>query len=328
MLAARKSAAFPRWRAFALAAMASAAGAAGASEGAIARKFSALATPAPVAHYPEGPQLLEHGLLVAEMPLDRVAKLERGKLEPVFAQAGCGPTSVKRIPSGGYWLLCHLGHRVLRLDDKFVLVATIESSIDGARITYPNDASVDPQGNLYLSSSGTFAPDAPAEGRVVFIAVASNEAKVLAGGIHYANGVLVEPIEGRLLVSEHLEHRVLAFPLRAPGEIGERSVLFDFKAAPAVRAPYELSGADGMARFANGDVGVADYGNGRIILFSARGEYLDQLPLEYRFVTNFAIRPDQSGIYVTMTRDNSSAELDGVVREFRIQSKDQHRAQR
>jgi sugar lactone lactonase YvrE len=320
---------FSRFGAALAAAVAAACLAAGAQAApAPLRGFTASTAPAPVAHYPEGPQLLAHGLLVAEMPLDRVAKLEHGRLEPVFEQKGCGPTSVKHIPGGGFWVLCHLGHRVLRLDEHYRLVATVDRSSDGAHITWPNDASVDPDGNLYLSSSGIFAPDAPAQGRVIYIAVANNEAKVLAGDIHYANGVLVEPKEGRLLVSEHLEHRVLAFPLRASGVIGERTVLFDFKDAPAVAAPYELHGADGMARFANGDVGVADYGNGRIIVFSADGKYLEQIPLEFRFVTNFAIRPDQSAIYVTMTRDNSSAELDGVVREFTIQSKDQHRAQR
>src|SRR3989339_1259537 len=64
----------------------------------------------PRAYYPEGPQLLPSGaLLVAEMPKDRIVKVLGGSVEVMFEQANCGPTSVKRIPSGGFWILCHLG---------------------------------------------------------------------------------------------------------------------------------------------------------------------------------------------------------------------------
>lgn len=292
------------------------------------RGFVASSAAQPVAHYPEGPQLLADGLLWAEMPRDRVVKLAQGKLEPVWQEAGCGPTSIKRIPSGGYWVLCHLGHRVLRLDAGFETVARFERSQSGEPIAWPNDASVDAAGNLYLSSSGLFALDAPAHGKLIFIALADGQPQVIASGIRYANGVLVDTPRARVLVSEHLNRRVLSFPLKAPGVIGPRSVFFDFADAPRVDRPYELSGADGLAAFANGDIGIADYGNGRLLFVSTDGRFLDQLPLEYRYVTNMAIRPDQRGLYVTMTRDNATAALDGVVREFTIQTRKQHRAQR
>lgn len=300
----------------------------GAASAATPRDFVASRAPQPVAHYPEGPQLLADGLLWAEMPRDRVVKLAQGKLEPVWQEAGCGPTSVKRIPSGGYWVLCHLGHRVLRLDASFATVARFERTQSGAPIAWPNDASVDAAGNLYLSSSGIFALEAPAEGKLIFIGLDDGQARVLASGIRYANGVLVDTRRARVLVSEHLNRRVLSFPLQAPGVIGPRGVFFDFANAPRVDKPYALSGADGLAAFANGDIGIADYGNGRLLFVSGDGRFLEQLPLEYRYVTNMAIRPDQQGLYVTMTRDNATAALDGVVREFTIHSRKQHRAQR
>ncbi len=292
------------------------------------RDFVVSHAPQPVAHYPEGPQWLADGLLWAEMPRDRVVKLAQGKLEPVWQEAGCGPTSIKRIPAGGYWVLCHLGHRVLRLDAGFATVARFERTQSGEAIAWPNDASVDPAGNLYLSSSGLFALDAPAQGKLIFIALADGKPQVIASGIRYANGVLVDTPHARVLVSEHLNRRVLSFPLKAPGVIGPPGVFFDFASAPKVDKPYELSGADGLAAFANGDIGIADYGNGRLLFVSTDGRFLEQLPLEYRYVTNMAIQPDQRGLYVTMTRDNATAALDGVVREFTIQTRKQHRAQR
>ena len=90
--------------------------------------------------------------------------------------------------------------------------------------------------------------------------------------------------------------------------------------APAAPDAYEQSGPDGIAAFADGDIAVADYGNGRILLLSSSGRFLTQIPLKYRFVTNLAIARDQRTIFVTMTRDNSSPDLDGVVQAFKVTS--------
>lgn len=285
------------------------------------QNFVASKAKAPPAYYPEGPQWIGKGLLVAEMPKDRIVLLSGGRAVPVWQQLGCGPTSVKRIPGGGYWVLCHLGHHVVRLDPDFKTVSRIAASADGKPISWPNDASVDADGNLYLSSAGIFSLSAPAEGRVIFIRRSTGEAVVIASGIRYSNGVLVQEKQRRLLVSEHLGRRVLAFPLGAPGVVGAPTVFFDFAAAPAVRAPYALSGADGLASFANGDICIADYGNGRIIVVSSTGKYVEQIPVEYRYVTNLAILPDQQRLFVTMTRDNTSEALDGVVREFLVHNR-------
>src|SRR5258705_13606792 len=63
----------------------------------------------PNAYYPEGPQLIDEGLLVAEMPRHRIVLIPNsGERKTVWQADGCGPTSVKRIPSGGYWGLGHL----------------------------------------------------------------------------------------------------------------------------------------------------------------------------------------------------------------------------
>ena len=268
------------------------------------------------AYYPEGPQLVDDGLLVAEMPRDRVVLIAPGRKSTVWQTNGCGPTSVKRIPSGGYWVLCHLGHYVVRLDARFTPVQVYRQTASGRRISWPNDASADGEGNLYLSSAGLFSHTAPAEGRVVFIDLASGIATDVALGIHYSNGVLVQERLGRVLVSEHLAGRILSFPLQSKGRLGAASTFFEFRQAPAMSEPYELSGPDGLAAFPDGTVMVADYGNGRVLLLTESGAFIQQVMLRYRFVTNMAIARDGRSFYVTMTRDNASAERDGVVQQF------------
>ena len=275
----------------------------------------------PAAFYPEGPQLIDEGLLVSEMARDRIVLIAtNGERKTVWQERGCGATSIKRIPSGGYWVLCHLGAYVAKLSPSFQTLQRFTQTTSGRRITWPNDASVDAAGNIYLSSSGLFSLQAPAEGRVVFIDLASGVASDIASGIRYSNGVLVQEKLKRVLVSEMLNRRILAFPLLDKGRFGPSTIFFDFRNAPPVADAYEQSGPDGMAQFADGDIGVADYGNGRILLLSSAGRYLTQIPVKYRFVTNFAIARDQRTIFVTMTRDNSSQELDGIVQAFKVTS--------
>jgi len=273
----------------------------------------------PNAYYPEGPQLIDEGLLVAEMGRDRVVLIaNNGERKTVWQEQGCGATSVKRIPTGGYWVLCHLGAYVAKLSPGFQTLQRFTQTTSGRKLTWPNDASVDSAGNVYLSSSGIFSLQAPAEGRIVFIDLASGVASDIASGIRYSNGVLLQEKSKRLLVSEHLNRRVLAFPVLDKGKLGPSTVLFDFKSAPPVPDAYDQSGPDGIEAFDDGDLLVPDYGNGRILLISSTGRFLTQVPVKYRFVTDLAISRDQRTIFVTMTRDNGSQELDGIVQAFKV----------
>jgi gluconolactonase len=275
----------------------------------------------PSAYYPEGPQLIAEGLLVAEMAKDRIVLLRGGQTEVMWSEAACGPTSIKRIPSGGYWILCHLGHHVVRVDRQFHTSKVFEYTTSGRRITWPNDASVDSKGNVYLSSSGPFSLEAVPQGRVVFIDVETGVPQELVTGIRYSNGVLVQEAKGRVLVSEMLNRRVLSYPLLGPGRLGPASTFFSFVNAPAVTNPYELSGPDGIAEFKDGDILVADYGNARILAISGQGRFLDQISVQYRFVTNMAIAEDQESVYVTMTELNTSSDLHGIVQRFSVRRK-------
>ena len=273
----------------------------------------------PHARYPEGPQLTPQGLLVAEMPADRLALVAKGKpTRIVWTRPGCGPTSVKAIPSGGFWVLCHLDHRLVRLDNRFKTVTTITNDTGGKRIVWPNDGSVDAHGNLYFSSSGLYDLSAPPEGRVMFADAASNIVTELVGGIRYANGVRTDEAHGRLLVSEMLKGQVWAYPMIGPGKLGKPTPFFNFRDAPTPSPRYPLSGPDGIMVLPGGEVLVADYGNARLMLISQAGQLISVLPVRFPYVTNMALSPDQSEVYITMTQDNETPEEPGMVQAFKI----------
>ena len=98
------------------------------------------------AFYPEGPAFVGGALYWAEMPTHRIRRHKDGKTVTVWEETGCGPTSIKPDGRGGFWILCHLAHMVLRVDGNFRLVKRLENDGAGRRLVYPNDATVDRRG--------------------------------------------------------------------------------------------------------------------------------------------------------------------------------------
>ena len=70
----------------------------------------------------------------------------------------------------------------------------------------------------------------------------------------------------------------------------------------------------------DGDILVADYGNGRVLLLSGDGRFLEEIRVQYRFVTNMAITNEQKSVYFTMTENNASSDLHGIVQRFSVRS--------
>ncbi|OAI51535.1 hypothetical protein AYO46_07945 [Betaproteobacteria bacterium SCGC AG-212-J23] len=263
------------------------------------------------AYYPEGPAFVGGALYWAEMPTHRIRRHKDGKTTTVWEEQGCGPTSIKPDGRGGFWILCHLAHMVLRVDGNFRLVKRLENDGAGRRLVYPNDATVDRRGQLYFTSSGVFSLRAPSEGAVYFVDLQDQPHRV-AEGLRYANGIRIDEKRSRLYVSEHLARRVLVMDVAKPGEVGAPSVFFDLAALPPAAKSYELAGPDGMLLDDKGRLYVAEYGAGRVMLLSTEGKLLRVIPVPMQFVTNFAALPGGQ-IVVVGAFQNDQPPMPGLV---------------
>ena len=262
------------------------------------------------ASYPEG--ALWHGgrLFHAEMGRDEVMVSDLSRERRFWKRKGCGPVSIAPYGKGDFIVLCHLAHAIVRVSGEGETLDVIDRDSSGARFVYPNAACADGQGGVYFSSSGTFSLDAPATGAVLHLEAGGRLQRV-AEGIHYANGVGVDRVRKRLLVSAHLDRRILSYPLVGAGGLGAPSVFFDF-AVQGIAHRYALAGPDGMEVLASGDVVVAEYGEGRIHRISVDGRYLGAQGGFAPFVTDMALLPDGRAA-VTATFRNDIAALPGEV---------------
>ena len=267
------------------------------------------------AFYPEGPAVVAGALYWAEMPLHRIRRHKDGKTTTVWEESGCGPTSIKPDGRGGFWILCHLAHLVLRVDGNFRVVKRLETDGAGRRLVYPNDATVDRRGQLYFTSSGVFSLSAPSEGAVYFVDLQDRPLRV-AEGLRYANGIRIDEKRSRLYVSEHLARRVLVMSVARPGEVGPPSVFFDLVSLPPAAVAYPLAGPDGILLDEKGRLYVAEYGAGRVLLLSTEGRLQRVIQVPMQFVTNFAALPTGQ-IVVVGAFENDQPPMPGLVTTLR-----------
>jgi sugar lactone lactonase YvrE len=271
--------------------------------------------------YPEGPVWIGDDLYWAEMRSDRVMRLAAGASvpEPFFIEAGCGPTAIASYRNHELIVLCHLTGSIAHIAADGTQIARIRAATDGTLLRNPNDASADANGGVWFTDPGRFSKHAPAEGRLYYLSADGN-LTVQADGLAYGNGVFVDIDEDRLLMSEHLARRVLAYPLMAPGQIGASQTLFsidDFD----IQQPslYPEAGPDGLEIGPEGTLWFAEYGATRLMGWRPEEGLVAALQVDMKYVTNIAFGPNGLAA-MTGAYENAAPPYRGVTRVFPAQA--------
>jgi gluconolactonase len=263
----------------------------------------------PAADYPEGPLWREGRLYYAEMGADQVSAIAEGGKRVQWRERGCGPTSL--APWGETLLvLCHRAAALVALRGGRP-IRRWDRADDGVPLQNPNDSSADGRGGVYFSDPGVFSLGARKTGAVYYLA-RDGAVRRVARGLRYPNGVLVDQTEQALYVDEHLERRVLRYPIHDDGSLGPASVFADLNALTRPATDYPEAGPDGLERGPDGDLYVCLYGEGRIVRLSREGRLTASIPVATPYLTNIAFGPDGSA-YVTGAFENLVPPLRGQV---------------
>jgi sugar lactone lactonase YvrE len=266
--------------------------------------------------YPEGPVIVDGALWYAEMTGDRVTRIA-GEERTVFEMpAGCGPTAVARYGETRLVVLCHRSGGLKILSREGVLVGAIDEDIDGAPLTYPNDAYEDRRGGVYFSSSGPFNARAQPAGRVMHLR-ADGTVHTVAQDIVYANGVFVTS-DAVLLVSEHIGHRILRYRIRDDGALEALSDLADATALGLAPHGDPLVGPDGIEMATDGRVFVAIYGAGKALVLTAQGAVVAEITVPFRFLTNIVLDQARRRAILTGATSNTVWPYAGAVIEVAL----------
>lgn len=261
------------------------------------------------ARYPEGPLFIGERLIAADMGQDAVFDLT-DDVNVVYAESGCGPTSIAAYGSG-VLVLCHLKRELVLVDGAAAAVRRWSRSLDGRKLQNPNDSSADRQGGVYISDPGLFGIDAAASGAVLYLN-AKGALRRVAEDLRYPNGVFYDPTGPYLFVSEHLARRVLRFPVLEDGALGPAETFADIDTAAGRVGDYAEAGPDGLERGPDGDLYVALYGEGRIVRLNAQGTLVQTIETPMRYVTNLAFAPD-GAMVVTGAAQNAWPNQRGAI---------------
>ncbi len=134
-------------------------------------------------------------------------------------------------------------------------------------------------------------------------------------GLLYGNGIHVDLADNRLLVSEHLARRILAYPFTETG-LGPAEVLVDLDKLGLPTPRYELSGPDGLEIGPDGVLWFAEYGTARLLGWDMEKGLVAATNTDAQFITNIAFGPDGLAA-VTAPKNNTTPPFPGVVWIFK-----------
>lgn len=208
-----------------------------------------------------------------------VIRLESGKPTVVARVSGL-PFCIDWLPGGDLLILDGPGARLLRDGAPYADLAGIDA-------THPwNDIAVDGRGNAFVNNIGyDFPAGAPAPG-LIAVVTSAGEARPVADGLHFPNGMAVTPDDSTLIVAESHADRLTAFDIAPDGTLSGRRVWAELPGG----AP------DGICIDASGAVWYASVPNRHCRRVREGGEVLATVSLPDG-AFDCAITDDQSTLY-------------------------------
>jgi gluconolactonase len=264
------------------------------------------------AQYPEGPLWRDGALFYVEFATQRISRWLDGRKSLFWSEPGTGPCALGAWRNG--FLLCaYDANALIEIDRNGRTVARFDRDRQGQAFVGPNDLAPDGAGGFFFTASGAFDVAAPASGAVLHIDAAGSIRR-RAEGLHYANGLAFDPVRRRLFVSEHLAARIIAFDVSDKGSLAGPTIFCDLPSMaphPLAREPY--AGGDGIKLAANGNLLVAHFGTGRLVVLARDGSLVRTIEIPLRWPTNLAIDPATGAAAVTAVADPWNSPHGGTV---------------
>jgi gluconolactonase len=254
--------------------------------------------------FPEGTVFVAGTLYFVDYGESQVLRIDQGRVDVVWQRDGCGANGLVQN-ANTLLVACYDENAIVEISTDGRTVNSVNADVRGEPLIHPNDLTGDQHGGVYFTASGS--ADTPGK---IYYRDAAHRVREVATGLDYANGVAVSPDGKTLYVAESDAARILAFTIRMPGSLENRRV-FATQAAPAGRSVAERFTPDGVRTDAQGNVFVAEYNGGGIVVFDSNGQQRATARLPGTHHSNLAISPDGKSIVVTAIENSVNSEYQG-----------------
>ncbi|MBO0947950.1 SMP-30/gluconolactonase/LRE family protein [Fibrella sp. HMF5405] len=206
------------------------------------------------------------------------------------------------ITREGHLLICEHGDRrvaILPMTPKNGK-RTLTDSFEGKRLNSPNDVVVHSSGSVYFTDPPYGLPkrekdstrETPFSG--VYRLASTGRLALLTRDLNWPNGLAFSPDEQTLYLTESdsLNSRIMAYPVRADGDLGKGKVFFEMSNVPK-QLPNDR--ADGLKVDRDGNVWAT--GHGGVLILTPTGVLLGRISTG-ETIANVAWGDDGSTLYM------------------------------
>ncbi|HAP64392.1 MAG TPA: gluconolactonase [Cytophagales bacterium] len=184
---------------------------------------------------------------------------------------------------GTLYVADYVGHHILKIDPD---TREVSKWIHGPEFHQPNDLAMAPNGQLYASD-----PDWANSAGQLWMVDTADSLVLLETGMGTTNGLEVSPDGKRFYVNEAAQQRIWVYDRNSDGTLENKQLFHQFEG-------FEL---DGMRCDTQGNLYVARYGSGTVVIFSPEGEILRTVRLKGEKPTNLTFGgPEGKTVYVTL----------------------------
>lgn len=241
--------------------------------------------------FPEGPAIDRNGnLFVVDVDTGDISRISTEGDVEIFVNTGGAPNGAKFHANGDLYV-ADRQKGIIAISPEGRIRVIVEH-FQGKKFNGPNDLVFDSKENLYFTDPHGSSAENPF-GSVYKLASNGNLA-CLASGLAFPNGVVLSKDEQFLFVADTRKNRILRYVFSP----SFRSYIFS-----------QLSGGwgpDGLAFDVAGNLYVAHYGGGDVIILNPKGEIVERVPVGGKHPTNVAFGgQDRKTLYVTEVETGS-----------------------
>jgi sugar lactone lactonase YvrE len=237
--------------------------------------------------FPESPRWHDGRLWVSDWGAGEVIAVDPAGRSEVVARVESFPMCIDHLPDGRLLIVSSADRCLLRQEPDGSLVTHAElASLD----EHPwNDIVVDGRGNAYVNNIGFDFPGGDFAPGIVAVVTPDGDARRVADGLAFPNGMAVQPDNRTLIVAESYGQKLTAFDIGADGSLSGRRTWAEVDDHP-----------DGICLDAEGAVWYGDVGNMRCVRVREGGEVLQVIDLDRGCFACALGGPDRRNLFMTV----------------------------
>ncbi len=242
--------------------------------------------------FTEGPAYSPKGFLVfSDIPNSRIVRVDDDGTASDFLKPS-GKSNGLMYDAAGHLYVCQgEARRMVRIGAVDGKIEVLCDQFDGKKLNSPNDLALDYTGGLYFTDPRYGSNDG-VEQSVMGVYYIDNNGKTtrVIDSLARPNGVLVSAAGQQLIVADPNNRQVWAYPITAPGKIGDGKVIFTSD------AQIDGNGPDGMALDAEGRI-YCTYKS--VVVLTPTGDLIGRIPVPEQPANCKFGGPDGKTLYIT-----------------------------